>query len=410
MGQEPLRLVHAADFHLEQPLGGIGHVPDTARERLIEAPYLAAERVFDTALAERADLVVLAGDLVDPRRSGPRGPAFLAEQFARLAEHAIDVYWATGAIDAADRWPACVRLPPNVHVFPAGRPEEFVRTGERTVGVRLVGASRRERRAIRADAFFPSASGLPTIAVANGTVDPANLLPRNIEYWALGGRQQQQTLECGPALAVYPGSPQGRRPAHLGPHGCQLVSIDRQRRVESLPVATDVVRWFRERVEVDAETTFEQLERRLRERTAALAASSPGVDRLVTWVVAGSGPLMSQLRHEQRVARLLDALQREFGTGPDATWSVGLAREHSVESLGHLAEQDTIVGAFLREVGRHLADPDSTLDLRSYLDPRYAAGTLGDRVTLDTPSTRPRLLAEAALLGTDLLDGEETSL
>ena len=45
---QPLRLVHASDFHLELPLHGLAEIPDHLRELLIEAPYHAAEQVFET--------------------------------------------------------------------------------------------------------------------------------------------------------------------------------------------------------------------------------------------------------------------------------------------------------------------------------------------------------------------------
>ena len=84
MSHHPLRFVHAADFHLEQPPGGVSEVPDCLRELFIESVFWAAERVFETARAQQADFVLLSGDLLDPPRTGPRGPIFLAEQFEKL--------------------------------------------------------------------------------------------------------------------------------------------------------------------------------------------------------------------------------------------------------------------------------------------------------------------------------------
>ena len=48
------RFLHTSDWHLELPASGLVEVPDHLREALVEAPYLAAERVIETALAERA--------------------------------------------------------------------------------------------------------------------------------------------------------------------------------------------------------------------------------------------------------------------------------------------------------------------------------------------------------------------
>ena len=50
-GKPSLRLLHASDLHLEQPIYGLAEVPDHVRELLIESPYHAAEQVFEAALA-----------------------------------------------------------------------------------------------------------------------------------------------------------------------------------------------------------------------------------------------------------------------------------------------------------------------------------------------------------------------
>ena len=86
MPGRPFRFIHAGDFHLETPWGGVVEVPDQLRAPLIDSPYAAAARVFDTVLAEEADFLVLSGDIfhVEHRAAGadvpgravlPAGPA-----------------------------------------------------------------------------------------------------------------------------------------------------------------------------------------------------------------------------------------------------------------------------------------------------------------------------------------------
>ena len=102
---QPFRFIHASDFHLDRPLRGLSEVPDHLRGALVDAPYRAAERVFDAAIRERVDFVALAGDIVDPLLAGPRGLVFLSEQFEKLGAAGIKVYWATGRTDHFERWP-----------------------------------------------------------------------------------------------------------------------------------------------------------------------------------------------------------------------------------------------------------------------------------------------------------------
>src|SRR5262245_59140802 len=117
MSQRAFRFLHASDLHLERPPSGLALAPEHLRPTLLETPYLAAERVFDIALNEQVDFVVLSGDVVHLESAGPRALVFLAEQFQRLAERDIQVYWAGGNVDPPESWPAALHLPSNVHRF-----------------------------------------------------------------------------------------------------------------------------------------------------------------------------------------------------------------------------------------------------------------------------------------------------
>src|SRR5882757_2535312 len=123
MSGELVRFIHASDFHLEQPLYGMSAVPDHLRDLMIDAPYLAATRVFDSAILEHVDFLVLSGDLADLGAAGPRAIAFLLEQFERLREKDIAIYWAGGKCDEPEMWPSSIPLPENVHLFASGRIE-----------------------------------------------------------------------------------------------------------------------------------------------------------------------------------------------------------------------------------------------------------------------------------------------
>ena len=84
MSGQSFRFLHASDFHLEEPLGGLAEVPPHLGELFLDAPFTAAERVFDVAVRERVDFVILSGDILEPTLAGPRGISFLLNQFATL--------------------------------------------------------------------------------------------------------------------------------------------------------------------------------------------------------------------------------------------------------------------------------------------------------------------------------------
>jgi DNA repair exonuclease SbcCD nuclease subunit len=406
MSSWPFRFVHAADFHLERTPFGVTEVPDHLRELFLEAAYLAAERVFETALSEQAEFLVLAGDLLNPRWTGPRGLLFLAEQFRRLAERGIAVYWAGGRVDPPDAWPSAVPLPDNVHVFPAGRPQEHVHYRDGTALARVMGISRAPNRGIRVSEFDPDPGGLFSIAVVHGSLDAESLSGRGIDYWALGGSHARHTPFSSPHMAHDPGSPQGRWPGECGPHGCTLVQVEGGRAARTTLVPTDVMRWQSERIAVEEATTPDDLERLLHERMQGVVETAPGMDLLISWTVVGDGPLMAQLRAGPLAGQLLEKLRTRYGFGPPAAWSLSLSAEPAAMLAPEWYEQETIRGDFLREL-RHLQiHPSESLELQSYLSRGQEAGTLGVAADLDQV-TRERVLREAALLGIDLLSGEE---
>jgi DNA repair exonuclease SbcCD nuclease subunit len=94
-----LRLLHTADVHLGARHADLGDRAATQRER----QFAAFAATIDLALAEKLDLVLIAGDLFDsnvqPRRSVERAAA----QLKRLVDARIRVVIAPGTHDVFDR-------------------------------------------------------------------------------------------------------------------------------------------------------------------------------------------------------------------------------------------------------------------------------------------------------------------
>jgi len=407
MSNWPFRFVHAADFHLELPPFGVAEVPDHLWNLFIESTYRAAERVFETTLSEEAEFLILSGDLLDPRRTGPRGLLFLAEQFGRLAERETAVYWAGGHVDPPDAWPSAIRLPDNVHRFPQGRPEEHVHQRDGTPLARVMGTSRGAGRAVRASEFDPDPAGLFSIAVVHGAADAEALKQRRIDYWALGGSHARHTLFSSPQVAHYPGSPQGRHPEESGPHGCTLVQVDAERHARTTLVPTDVMRWQNAEIVVEEATTRADLETLLNERMQSLVETAPGMDLLVSWKIVGSGPLLAELRRGELAGQLLEVLRTRYGFGPPAAWSLSMSAEPTAVLPPEWYEQQTIRGDFLRQIRHYQMNPSEPLDLEAYLAEGQLADTLEAAAQVSDKATRERVLREAAMLGVDLLSGEE---
>lgn len=400
---QPLRLVHASDLHLERPLHGLADVPGHLRELLIEAPHQAAEQVFETALAEDADAVLLAGDVLDVDRAGPPAIVLLLDQFSRLHDRGIPVYWAGGAVDVPDRWPRSVTLPPNVHIFPIGRVEslDLVRAGEPIA--RVQGTSCHDDGDVETRGFHRDAHGLFTIGIAHGTSDSAGHEGDRVHYMALGGRHLQQTVDHEPGLAHYCGTPQGRCPRETGPHGCTLVTVDETGRPKTKFVATDAVRWLEQTIEVTATTRSEQLHDRMVERMEKVIAQHPGVDLFVTWNIRGTGALVNRLRPAGLSDELLTDLRRKFGERSPAAWSVAIHCDSPLSVPAEWYDQETCLGDFLRQVREFELHDDMPFDLRQFIPADMHDDPLSAIADVETDDERSALLCRSAKLGIDLL-------
>lgn len=374
MTSRPFRFVHAGDLHLETVPQGVPDIPAHLRDLFRDASYRAAERVFDLVLAEKADFLVLSGDVIDPRATGLRGMLFLLEQFQRLANSGVSIYWAAGRIDAEDRWPAGLPLPPNVHRFPVGRATKVVHTKAGEPIAQLVGSSLGQRPLTATD-LADHHPELFTIAVGQGQFTANELRTHLIDYWALGGQHEAATIWAAP-LACYPGSPQGRSPAETGSHGALIIDVSGEEHApaQARMVPTDVLRYVSRRISIHAGTTADELAGLLRSASLELRTENPQIELLVRWTIAADAPLGDSglavpLRKGALASELLSKLQGEFGNSRPAVWPLALEVDPSIRLATLRFEEPTMLGDLLRLVWQHFdAQSDETIQSVSLAD------------------------------------------
>jgi len=429
----PIRFVHASDLHLERPLGGVSEVPGHLRELFLEAPYLAAQQVFETVLSEGADALLLAGDVVDVELAGPRAVLFLIEQFKRLADHHIPVYWSGGHTDQTTEWPAHARLPENVTRFPTAHVESISCQRDQEPIACIQGISRGPNRPLQDRSpedgtlddsqFRRDAHGLFTVGVSYGTDVATGTEGDRVHYMALGGRHRRQTVDQSPGLAHYCGTPQGRTPDESGPHGCTIVRVDESGHVKTRFAATDAVRWLTETIEITAGTDAAGLLDQILQRTGRLSEKHAGPELLISWRILGQGPLIYQLHPGGLADRLLEQVRQQQQQQGMKAWSVAIDCDAPLEVPAQWHDQETILGDLLRQIGQLETNPEIPLKLADFLpealreiygaESEHADGGLPETnplaqlVTIENPLQRQTLLREAAKLGIDLITVEE---
>jgi len=424
MPDATFRFLHASDFHLEQPAVGLSEIPDQLTELLMDAPYQAAKTVFDVAWNEDVDFVILSGNMLDCRLTGPRGPLFLVEQFERLAERNIRVYWSGGISDPPSRWPDAFGAPENVVRFSDEQgmaTTHYAEDGRPLAKILGINASSGHEIDINRFSLRDEADALDEplyrIATAWGEADTTELLKRDVDYWALGGRRQRSTPTIPPGFSSvihWPGSPQGRRPEEVGPFSCSLVHVDgASARISNLPCCA--YEWSIERIALDEKSTRDDLFLTAAERIETLA-QTPGrtSETLVTWEVEGSGSLLREIARrdtdgdqDRAVSGILRDLRDEGAKREPSIWSIAIRAAAPDVLSGAYYKQQSILGDYLRTISHYQMNSGETIELDSFLAGHPMANELENVLRLEPLSVREEVLREAALLGLDLLGGTD---
>jgi DNA repair protein SbcD/Mre11 len=370
------KFLHAADIHLDSPLLRLDVYEGAPVAEIRGATRRAFENLVQTALAEKVDFVLLAGDLYDGDWKDYNTGLHFAARVARLREAGIPVLLAAGNHDAASSISRSLRLPDNARLFPHDRPDTFLLE---SLNVAVHGQSFGSP-AVRADlsrnypAPVPGCFNVGLLHTAvNGREghEPyapctlAALREKGYDYWALGHVHQREVLSADP-LVVFPGNTQGRHARETGPKGCILVGVDDSGRaaIEFRPL--DVVRW--EAVDVDAagsDGAYDLVDRFRRGLPELLAANPDGLT-VVRVRLAGATPAHDELLSDpERWENEIRSAAAEEGAGRLWVEKVRLGTQPQHATVD--PPPDGALGELMSLIDEIGADPDALLALRSEL-------------------------------------------
>lgn len=420
------RFVHTADIHLDSPLKGLAGQRGTAAEIVRTATRQAFDNLVSQTIRERADFVVVAGDLYDGDWRDYHTGLFFAEQMGRLAAAGIPVFVLYGNHDAESQITRRLTWPSNVRTFSATAPETF-EIPELRVALHGRSFPQRDVAENLVPAYPGPVPGAYNIGVLHtglgglgGHADYApcslaDLLNKGYDYWALGHVHQARVLHERPHV-VFPGNLQGRHIAEAGPKGARLVTVEDGALAELTALDADVVRWSVVHVNVESCETLAEVVDRLRAALEHAVTEVAGGRLLACRIeLEGRAPVHDRLlaSAEQLLA---EARAAALGLGQDAAWVERLvvsteppldpaalrAREDALGELERLlgaaaadAELLERLGTSIGEVVRRLPHElrESTEDdvLRAAIDGDYAgliervAGYLTARIAAEGP-------------------------
>ncbi|MCK9877740.1 DNA repair exonuclease [Frankia sp. Ag45/Mut15] len=306
-----MRLVHAADVHLDSPLRGLSRLEDPAlADRLRLATRRALENLVELTVRSGADALLLAGDIYDGDWQDYGTGRFFVEQMRRLHDEGIPVFLVRGNHDAQSEITRALSLPPNVTVFDA---DNAGTAHVEEIGLAVHGQSyaTRDVYANLARSYPDAISGLVNVGVLHTAVGGAeghavyapctveDLTRTGYDYFALGHVHTHQVL--GEGVAAFSGNLQGRMPRESGPKGALVVEIEPGRRPVTRFEPCDDIRWASLTIDVSScrtlDDVLEDVDERLR-ATRADAGERPVAARLV---LVGRSAVAGALTDEERL-------------------------------------------------------------------------------------------------------------
>ena len=372
-----MKFLHAADIHLDSPLTGLGAAAECPVERLRQSTRLAFINLIDYAIAEAVDFIVIAGDLYDGSWRDYSTGLFFVRQMSRLADAGIPVYVALGNHDAQSRLTRELRLPDNVHVFASDRSETvFFREGTVALhGRSFAQPAVTDNLVLDYPQAQPACLNIGVLHTAVGGREAhanyapcalTDLLAKGYDYWALGHVHAREVLHEDPHI-VFPGNLQGRYIRETGAKGFTLVRVEDGRIVAAEPVAADVVRWQRCRVDLSTAVDFEDA---LDIITGAIATGlDDAEDRfaVVRLVLEGATPAHTALVMQRD--RLVTECHGAALQASSDLWieKVELATRPHVDFDAAAARPDAI-GALIRAAAALAVDDDARAALAQDLD------------------------------------------
>ena len=338
-----LKIIHGADFHLDSPFAGLA--PERAAQRREEQRALL-DRLSALARERQADLVLLAGDLLDSRRLFRETVQALSRS---LGEIPCPVFIAPGNHDfyspgspwTETEWPA------NVHIFTSG-PE---RVDLPKLGCTLYGwaftDSHRESGPLAGFRAEEEPERLK-LAVLHGEVEGGGhygpirreeIAASGLDYLALGHIHRGSGLQReGDTFWAYPGCPEGRGFDELGDKGVLYVEA------EPGQVKSQFVSLAKRRYEIiTADITGPA------GPLAAILEALPGrtSDLICRLILTGEGPAPDLVNLEQTLA-------------PEFYGLTLVDRTRLPRDLWARREEDTLTGLFLRTMWEKCqAEPDN---------------------------------------------------
>ena len=356
-----LRLLHTADVHLGARHADLGEQAAAQRER----QFAAFKAAVDLAIAERVDIVLIAGDLFDSNTQPRRSVERVAAELKRLVAAKIRTVVIPGTHDVYDR-ASLYRVhdlaamagstvdDDLVTVLTPDRPSVHLKACDVVVHGPVFATKRAPYSPLRDLKVTPGEVATWNVGMVHGSlaipdrtdrdevvVTRAEIEASGLDYLALGHWHSAQQGKAGGTTYAYSGAPEPVAVTQDGAGKVLLIALDEVAGVRTVTIEERTVGRTRfEKLDVDASTLADQPE------LVRLLAARADPDLVLDVRLTGVRP------------DELDVSTDEVEDQLKGSFLKVRVRDASVPALtkGNLPSPDTIPGAFIRDVEGRIAE------------------------------------------------------
>lgn len=361
-----MKILHAADLHIDSPLGGLTAYEGAPADEIRGATRRATENLVQAAMDHEVSLVLLAGDIFDGDWPDYSTGLFWNEQLARLDAAGIPVVSVAGNHDAQSQISRSLKLPPNVTQLSTAKPERVVFDDLELEVIGQGYATRDVKADLTAD--YPDGdSKLLSVGLLhtslNGRSGHANYAPTTVnalrskgyQYWALGHVHTREEVHADPWI-VFPGNLQGRHARETGAKGASLLTVESREvvKVEHLPL--DDVRWALCEVPAGELDGVDDVRAALSDRFSSIAIDAGQRLSAVRVQIVGASPAHEQLWSDPHG---FEAEVRSMANQSGRLWveKVKLKTTRALDLA--TAREDDAVGRLARKIESLRSDPEA---------------------------------------------------
>lgn len=356
-----LRLLHTADVHLGSRHADLGEQAAAQRER----QFAAFKATIDLALAEKVDIVLIAGDLFDSNSQPKRSVERVAAELQRLAESKIRTVIIPGTHDVYDRssvyrahdlaaMASAVGGGDLITILTPEHPDVHIAACDAVIYSRVFDTKRAphsplsdlhvgtDKRATWKIGLLHAAVSIPGRTAGDDVVvTKEEIAATGLDYLALGHWHSTQRGTAGAVTYAYSGAPEPVAVDQDKAGKVLLVTLDNALGQKAVAIEERQV----------GRTRFDKLE-----LDAAAIKSQPALVEQLT--AKADKDLVLDVRLVGVKADDLDIDVDEIETQVRSSFLKVRVRDMSMPALteGILPPPDTIAGAFIREVEGRIAE------------------------------------------------------